>query len=113
MAQRVALARALVNEPKLFLLDEPFAKLDALTRMVMQGEFVALWRQSAFTSILVTHDVEESLLLAQRIIVLSDRPATKRAEVINNLPYPRHRDDRQLQLLRREIFGHLGMATSL
>jgi NitT/TauT family transport system ATP-binding protein len=113
MAQRVALARALVNEPKLFLLDEPFAKLDSLTRMVMQGEFVALWRQSGFTSILVTHDVEEALLLAQRIIVLSERPATKRAEVVNHLSYPRRRDDRQIQLLRREILGHLGLETSL
>jgi NitT/TauT family transport system ATP-binding protein len=61
----------------------------------------------------VTHDVEEALLLAQRVIILSERPAWKKAEVINDLPYPRHRGDGRLQLLRREIFGHLGMAASL
>jgi NitT/TauT family transport system ATP-binding protein len=75
MAQRVALARALVNDPKLLVLDEPLGKLDSLTRLTMQGELVALWQQRGFTALLVTHDVEEALLLANRVIVFSDRPA--------------------------------------
>ncbi len=61
MAQRVALARALVNDPDLFILDEPLGKLDSLTRISMQGEIVKLWQQAGFTTLLVTHDVEEAL----------------------------------------------------
>ncbi len=80
MAQRVALARALVNRPKLLLLDEPLGKLDSLTRMTMQGELAGLWRRSGFTALLVTHDVEEAVLLASRVIVLSGRPASIKAE---------------------------------
>lgn len=75
MAQRAALARALVNRPRLFLLDEPFGKLDALTRTTLQGEVAALWRSQGFTALLVTHDVEEAVHLASRIVVLTARPA--------------------------------------
>jgi len=91
MAQRAALARALVNDPKLLILDEPLGQLDSLTRITMQGELVSLWQRSSFTALLVTHDVEEALLLAGRVIVLSDRPARIKAEVVNGQPYPRHR----------------------
>ncbi len=66
MAQRVALARALVNDPDLLILDEPLGKLDSLTRISMQGEIVRLWQQAGFTVLLVTHDVEEALLMATR-----------------------------------------------
>ena len=75
MAQRAALARALVNRPRLFLLDEPFGKLDALTRLGLQDEFARLWSSQAFTAILVTHDVDEALRLAERVVVVSERPA--------------------------------------
>lgn len=75
MAQRAALARALVNRPRLLLLDEPFGKLDALTRLGLQDEFARLWSSQAFTAILVTHDVDEALRLAERVVVLSERPA--------------------------------------
>jgi NitT/TauT family transport system ATP-binding protein len=74
-AQRAALARALVNDPMLLILDERFGQLDSLTRIAMQAELVSLWQRSRFTALLVTHDVEEALLLAGRVIVLSDRPA--------------------------------------
>ncbi|HXX03867.1 MAG TPA: ABC transporter ATP-binding protein [Xanthobacteraceae bacterium] len=111
MAQRAALARALVNDPGLLLLDEPLAKLDSLTRLSLQAELVALWRSARFTAILVTHDVEEALLLASRIIVLSERPARIKAEFQFERPYPRHRDEPELIALRRRILETLGLAT--
>nr|WP_314075079.1 ABC transporter ATP-binding protein [uncultured Roseococcus sp.] len=109
MAQRAALARALVNEPRLLILDEPLGKLDSLTRIAMQGELVRLWQRQNFTTLLVTHDVEEALLLATRVVVFSPRPARIRAEVPVDLPYPRHRDDPRLVELRREVLALLGV----
>jgi NitT/TauT family transport system ATP-binding protein len=99
-----------VNEPRLLLLDEPLGKLDALTRLAMQAELLRLWQEQRFTALLVTHDVEEALVLAQRVIVLSPRPASFRAEIRVDQPYPRHRDDPALVALRREILGILGQA---
>jgi len=112
MAQRAALARALVNDPKLLILDEPLGQLDSLTRIAMQEELVSLWQRAGFTALLVTHDAEEAIFLASRIIVMSDRPARITAEVVNERPYPRHRGDPHLAELRREIMGHLGLAES-
>lgn len=109
MAQRAALARALVNEPKLLLMDEPLGKLDSLTRIAMQGELVKLWQRLGFTAVLVTHDVEEALILAQRVIVLSDRPARIVDIVPNHIGYPRHRDDPRLVALRRKVLALLGL----
>ncbi len=109
MAQRVALARALVNEPSLLILDEPFGKLDSLTRIRMQGELVKLWQAKGFSLLLVTHDVEEALYLANRVIVFSDRPARIVTEIRNDAPYPRHRDDPRLVALRREVLATLGL----
>src|ERR1700728_5496690 len=111
MAQRAALARALVNDPALLLLDEPLGKLDSLTRLTLQVELVALWRRAGFTAILVTHDVEEALLLTSRVIVLTERPARIKAELHVERPYPRHRDDPGLIALRRRILETLGHAT--
>ena len=109
MAQRVSLARALVNDPSVLLLDEPLGKLDSMTRITMQGELVSLWQRTGFTALLVTHDVEEALFLAKRVIVLSDRPASIKADVPVDLPYPRHRGDPRLAELRREVLGLLGL----
>ena len=109
MAQRVALARALVNDPALLVLDEPFGKLDSLTRIRMQGELVRLWQDARFSVLLVTHDVEEALFLANRVIVFSERPARIVAVVDNDAPYPRHRDDPKLVSLRREVLAQLGL----
>ena len=111
MAQRASLARALVNDPALLLLDEPLGKLDSLTRLTLQDELVALWRRVGFTALLVTHDVEEAVLLAGRIIVFSDRPARIKAEFVVDKAYPRHRDDPQIVALRREILATLGLKT--
>lgn len=109
MAQRVALARALVNDPKILILDEPLGKLDSLTRITMQAEIVALWQRKGFTTLLVTHDVEEALFLANRVIVFSDRPARIEADIVVDRPYPRHRGDPKLAELRRNILGLLGL----
>jgi NitT/TauT family transport system ATP-binding protein len=112
MAQRVALARALVNDPGLMILDEPLGKLDSLTRLSMQGEIVNLWRRTGFTVLLVTHDIEEALTMATRVIVLSDRPAQVKAEIAVEKPYPRHRDDPDLVDKRHEIIALLGLESS-
>ena len=109
MAQRVALARALVNDPRILVLDEPLGKLDSLTRITMQSELVSLWQRNGFTGLLVTHDVEEALFLANRVIVFSDRPAKVKADIAVDRPYPRHRGDPHLAELRRDILGLLGL----
>jgi NitT/TauT family transport system ATP-binding protein len=111
MAQRAALARALVNEPRLLILDEPLGKLDSLTRIAMQGELVRLWQRAGFTVLMVTHDVEEALLMAQRVVLLSDRPARVKAELVNDRAYPRHRDDPHLIELRHRALDLLGLKT--
>jgi NitT/TauT family transport system ATP-binding protein len=109
MAQRVALARALVNHPKILILDEPLGRLDSLTRISMQAEIVALWQKADFTTLLVTHDVEEALFLANRVVVLSDRPARIKADIAVQRPHPRHRGDPYLVELRKQVLGLLGL----
>jgi NitT/TauT family transport system ATP-binding protein len=112
MSQRAALARVLVNDPRLLILDEPLGQLDSLTRITMQSELVSLWQRAGFTALLVTHDVEEALFLAGRVIVLTERPARIKAEIANALPYPRHRGDPHLVELRHDVFAHLGLDAS-
>lgn len=112
MAQRVALARALVNDPSLLVLDEPLGKLDSLTRLVMQTELVQLWQRNGFSALLVTHDVEEALFMAQRVVVFSERPARIRQVLVNDLPYPRHRGDPRLAELRHQALALLGLDQS-
>ena len=112
MAQRVALARALVNDPSLLVLDEPLGKLDSLTRLTMQTELVELWQRSGFSALLVTHDVEEALFMAQRVVVFSERPARIKQVLVNDLPYPRHRGHPRLAELRHEALALLGLDAS-
>jgi sulfonate transport system ATP-binding protein len=88
--QRVALARALVHEPALLLLDEPLGALDALTRIEMQGLIESLWRQRGFTAVLVTHDVQEAVALADRVLLIEAGRIT--LDLAIDLPRPRARD---------------------
>jgi sulfonate transport system ATP-binding protein len=85
-AQRVSLARALVAEPDLLLLDEPFGALDALTRLSMRGLLLTLWRRHGFGVLLVTHDVEEAIALADRVLVLEDGRVAHTVEIDNPRP---------------------------
>jgi len=89
MQQRVNLARALACEPEVLLLDEPFAALDAITRASMQNELLALWQKTKKTVLMVTHQIDEAVLLSDRVIVFSARPAKILEEIKINLPRPR------------------------
>jgi NitT/TauT family transport system ATP-binding protein len=112
MAQRAALARALVNEPSVLLMDEPLANLDSLTRIAMQTELLSLWQHERFTAFLVTHDVEEALYLAERVLVLSARPARVLIEITVDLPYPRHRGTPRFTALRHQVLEGLGLQSN-
>ncbi|MEP7286901.1 MAG: ABC transporter ATP-binding protein [Chloroflexota bacterium] len=102
MAQRVALGRALVQNPDILLLDEPFAALDALTREQMLIELLALWSGDHKTAIMVTHDITEAVFLADRVLVMSQRPGHIRAIVNVDLPRPR-----RLEMIHEPGFGEL------
>ena len=102
MAQRVAIARALIHEPNLLLLDEPFGSLDALTRERMGTELMRIWSARTVTVVMVTHSISEAVLLADRVIVLSARPAHVCLDLPISLPRPR-----SLELTYSEHFGEL------
>src|SRR5258705_953732 len=89
MRKRVALAQTLVNEPKILLMDEPFSALDVQTRSLMQDELLRLWAGTGAAVIFVTHDLEEAIAIADRVIVLTAVPATVKAEFTVRLPRPR------------------------
>ncbi len=94
MAQRVAIARALIHDPDLLLLDEPFASLDAMTRERMWTELSLIWQARQKTVIMVTHSINESLFLADRVLVLTQRPGKIKLDVEVDLPRPRKDDIR-------------------
>lgn len=106
MQQRVGVARVLANHPEVMLMDEPFASVDAQTRMTLQEELTRIWESKRPTILFVTHDVDEAVFLANRVVVLSSRPARVRAVVDIALPRPRSwsgliEDDRYKRLVGR------------
>lgn len=109
MAQRTALARALVGRPGVLLLDEPFAALDALTRMRMQDLLVEVTSEFGTTVLLVTHDVDEALYLADRIVVLGQRGEGIAETVDVSFGHPRDRSDARLAPLRTQLLRRFGI----
>jgi ABC-type nitrate/sulfonate/bicarbonate transport system ATPase subunit len=110
MAQRVALARALINHPKVLLLDEPLGALDAFTRMRMQDEVLRLWQDRRTTMLLVTHDIDEAIYMADRIVIMSPHPGTIERTITVKLDRPRERSSTEFLRLRGDILELLHFA---
>jgi len=116
MKQRVGIARALAINPQILLMDEPFGALDALTRGFLQDEIERIWEQEKKTAIMITHSIDEALLLSDRIVMMTRGPAAKIAKVLD-VPFPRPRDRETIDEhpayhdLKHEMQLHLGRET--
>jgi sulfonate transport system ATP-binding protein len=106
-AQRAAIARALVTRPEVLLLDEPFSALDAFTRVDLQDHLLDLWADLKPTLLLVTHDVDEAIVLADRVVVMRPRPGRVHEEVAIDLPRPRDRQSAAFDFARRRVLTAL------
>ncbi|MGB9186327.1 MAG: ABC transporter ATP-binding protein, partial [Solirubrobacteraceae bacterium] len=109
MRQRVSFLRSLLAGKPVLALDEPFASLDAITRAEMQAWLAAMLADEPRTVVLVTHDVEEAVVLADRVVVMSPRPGRAVAELEVSLPRPRRRTDPELGALRERVYAALGV----
>ncbi len=109
MLKRVELARALVVKPEILYMDEPFSALDALTSLRLQTELRRILVEERHTVLLITHDVEEAIYLADRVLVLSPRPATIQTTIHVDLPHPRKLSSPEAQSLREAILKELGV----
>ena len=107
MAQRVAIARALVTHPSVLLLDEPFSALDAFTRLSLQEHLLDIWQAERPTMLFVTHDIDEALMLADRVVVLLGKPGRVRRDERIELARPRRRGDPRLARWRERLFDDL------
>ena len=110
MKQRAEIARALAADPDILFMDEPFGALDFLTRLRMRAELIQIWQREKKTILFVTHDVEEACQLADRVIVMTKRPATISADIDVKLPRPRDLDSSEYLGIRDEIFEVMGFA---
>jgi len=108
MKQRVALARVLILQPQVLLMDEPFAALDAQTREEMQNLMLSLWQKLSHTILFVTHDVNEAVTLADRILLMAKDPGRIREDIEVNLSRPRKKDSDPFLILCRRLFDGLG-----
>jgi sulfonate transport system ATP-binding protein len=106
-AQRVAIARALVTRPEVLLLDEPFSALDAFTRVDLQDHLLDLWADFKPTLVVVTHDVDEAIVLADRVVVLRPRPGRIQEEIVTDLPRPRDRQSAAFDFAKRRVLAAL------
>ncbi|MET3613830.1 ABC-type nitrate/sulfonate/bicarbonate transport system ATPase subunit [Rhizobium aquaticum] len=109
MAQRVGIARALAIQPEILLLDEPLGALDAMTKLTMQEELSRIWREEKVTMIIVTHDLEEAIYLADRVLVLPKDKGGRIREIEVDLPRPRNRSEGGFVKLREELLGEFGL----
>lgn len=107
MKQRVAIARTLINDPNLLLMDEPFGALDSQTRNAMQEFLLDIWQETKKTVLFVSHNIDETVFLSQRVLGLSQRPGTIKLELSIDLPYPRVRTSQEFNLYRKQILDYL------
>lgn len=110
MKQRAEVARALAVNPDVLYLDEPFGALDSITRLTLRAELLRIWEAEKKTILFVTHDIEESVQLADRVVVMSQRPATLRRVVPIDIPHPRDLSSPRYLELRDSIFAEIGLA---
>lgn len=113
MKQRLQVARALAVNPDVLYLDEPFGALDSITRLLMRGELLRIWEAERNTIIFVTHDIDEAVQLADRVVVLSSRPARIRAVTSIDIPHPRNISSSRYLELRDAIYEQIGLAYKL
>lgn len=109
MAQRVGIARALAVQPEILLLDEPLGALDAMTKMTIQEELARIWREENLTMVMVTHDLEEAVYLADRVLILPKDKNGKPREISVDLPRPRNRSESRFVKLREELLAEFGL----
>ena len=109
-AQRVSIARALVARPEVLLLDEPFSALDAFTRTDLQDHLLDLWVDLKPTLVVVTHDVDEAIVLGDRVVVMRPRPGRAYEEIVTDLPRPRDRQSAAFDFVKRRVLAALDRA---